>query len=260
MDMHLKYGSKASLFLIIILATLTAGGCATTNHAGNGHDPLEGPNRAFFDFNESLDKNFFRPVVKSYIEYTPQPLQNGISNFFDNLTYLNVALNEFLQGKLAHGVSDIARFLVNSTLGLGGLVDVATGMGMEEHDEDLGQTFGAWGAGEGSYLVIPLIGPNSIRDVPDQIISAFLNPLFYLEIGPAAIPLGVLGAIDKRARLENAVRIRDSAALDPYIFTREAYRQRRTYLIYDGNPPVSQFDELDLELDLELDGRESRPQ
>ena len=159
------------------------------------------------------------------------------------MSYPNVILNDFLQGKFSRGFSDIGRFLVNSTLGIGGLFDPASDMGLSEHNEDLGQTFGTWGAGEGAYLELPFFGPNSLRDIGDIPVSTYTNLLFYIGESTITVPLGFLSAIDTRAQLLDATRLRDESALDTYIFTREAYRQRRTHLIYDGDPPLEEFDE-----------------
>jgi phospholipid-binding lipoprotein MlaA len=159
-----------------------------------------------------------------------------------------VIFNDLLQGKFKQGVSDIGRVTVNTTLGIGGLLDLATPMGMSKHDEDLGQTFGTWGAGEGRYAVLPFAGPSSVRDAPDLLTSTLLNPLTYIG-GFVLLPVGALGVINTRANLLDATRIRDEAALDPYTFVREAYRQRRTSLIYDGDPPPEQFEEFDDDTD-----------
>ncbi len=165
-----------------------------------------------------------------------------MTNFFDNVVYLNVIFNDFLQAKLNQGLSDIGRFGLNSTFGIGGLFDPASRLGLQRHKEDFGQTLGVWGAGEGAYLVLPFRGPNSVRDAPDLATSTLVNPLFYIS-SPVLIPVGLLGIINERANLLEATRIRDEAALDPYTFTREAYRQQRRSPIYDGEPPTGDIDE-----------------
>jgi len=225
--------------LVAALVMVLAGAPAVQANEG---DPLEGVNRAFYDLNDGLDRFFFKPVAEGYVRIAPNPVRRGVTNFFDNVSYLNVILNDFLQGKLGQFFKDSGRFVVNSTLGIGGLFDPATSMGLGKHEEDLGQTFGVWGAGEGAYLVLPFFGPDSIRDVGDRATSAFLNPLFYLN-GTVVLPLTALNAINTRANLLEASRVRDQAALDPYVFTREAWRQRREFLIYDGNPPAYELDD-----------------
>jgi ABC-type transporter lipoprotein component MlaA len=163
-----------------------------------------------------------------------------VSNFFDNATYLNTVLNSFLQGKARQGFSDFARFIINSTVGVAGLADVASSMGLEKHQEDLGQTLAVWGLSQGAYIVYPFYGPNSVRNTPDFVTATATDALFWASfvLAPTvSIPLAVLKYVDKRSRLEEAANMRDELALDSYIFTREAWRQNRQYLIYDGNPP-----------------------
>ena len=217
-------------------------GCASNPTDPN--DPFEGVNRDFDAINMHLDKNFFEPVADAYVEYLPGQMRQGVTNFFDNLGTPNDILNSALQGKLGDAASGTGRFVVNSTVGIGGLFDVATSMGMEALDEDFGQTLGVWGADEGAYLVIPLRGPNSVRDIWSIPVSYLTNPLTYVELGVFAIPIAALDAIDTRARLATAIKI-SNEALDPYVFRREAYRQRRVDLIYDGNPPDEKLDSLD---------------
>ena len=225
--------------LIVVLGLVS--GCASTPNGDPG-DPYEATNRKIYNFNDSIDRNFMQPVVRGYVKVTPQPVRSGVTNFFDNVGYLNVITNDLLQGKPTHFLSDTGRFLVNSTIGLGGLFDPAKEMGLRAHDEDLGQTFGVWGAGAGAYLNIPLAGPSSFRDAPGFVAATLLNPLIYLN--PIVnIPLGVINAVNIRANLLDATNIRDQAALDPYTFVREAYRQQREFKIYDGNPPGDGFED-----------------
>ncbi len=226
-----------ALGLILTLGS----GCATTR-SNPEVDPLEPVNRGFYNINEKLDKYFMKPVAKGYKYITPKPVRTGVTNFFDNLFYPNVIVNDFLQGKFRQGFRDFARLFVNTTIGIGGLFDQATSAGLVRHQEDLGQTLATWGIGQGPYLVIPLLGPSTARDVTDLAPSTFLNPLFYIE---SAIIYGVggLSVINERANLLEATEIRDEAALDPYTFTREAFLQRRQDLIYDGNPPVEELED-----------------
>ena len=243
-----KKGLKSVLSILLLLSVVAfASGCATTQTNGAGisenPDPLEPANRSFFGLNEALDKFFMKPVANAYVQITPQPVRTGVTNFFDNLSYLNVVLNSFLQGKFEQGLSDMFRFFVNSTVGIGGLLDVATPMGMEKHEEDLGQTFAVWGIEQGSYLYIPVQGPNTVRNLPNYATSYFLNPLTYVS-GTILFPVAALNIINARANLLEATNIRDEAAVDSYSFTREAYLQRRNYLIYDGNPPAEGYDDI----------------
>lgn len=207
-------------------------------------DPHEEINRASYDFTDKVDRAVFEPVVNAYIDYVPNAAQRSIGNFYDNLSYPNVVLNSFLQGKVKQGASDTLRFFVNSTVGMFGLFDMASHMGLQKHDEDFGQTLGVWGVNPGSYLFIPFLGPSSERDVTNIPVGLFTNVLFYagLVVGSYfAAPLTVLGAIDKRARLSGPMRIRDEAALDPYLFVREASLQQREFLVHDGKLPLDLY-------------------
>lgn len=229
-----------TLFIIII-----GSGCASTQikESAENNDQLEPINRVSFNFNETLDQYILKPIAEPYAKYTPEIYRSGITNFFDNLTYLNVVLNSFLQGKFGQAFSDATRFIVNSTIGFAGLNDIATPMGLEKHNEDLGQTLAVWGIGQGSYLYIPLGGPNTIRNVPDIASSTLLNPFFYIT-SAVLFPVSALNIINTRANLLEATNIRDEAAIEPYTFTREAYLQKRKYLIYDGSPPVEGYDDI----------------
>jgi len=212
-------------------------GCATVQ---NNHDPIEGLNRATDNFNEILDRVTLKPMAEGYMSGSDARMRKAVSNFYDNTTYLNTILNDFLQGKGSQGFGDFARFVINSTVGLVGLIDVASRMGLEKHEEDLGQTLAVWGAPQGAYIIYPFFGPNSVRKTPDFVTSTATDPLFWASFVWAPeiiIPITVLKYVEKRSRLLNASDLRDELALDPYVFTREAWRQRREYMIYDGYPP-----------------------
>lgn len=229
--------------ILVMLFLGTLSGCATTPTTNGAADPLQPVNRLGYSINDTLDEALLKPIAETYEEYTPQLVRTGITNFFDNLNYLNVILNSFLQGKFDQGLSDAIRFIFNSTIGLAGLVDVGTVIGLPAHDEDLGQTFAVWGLGQGSYVYLPVAGPNTVSTLPDMVISTYLNPLIYVT-GVILFPLTAINIINKRANLLEATNIRDEAAIDSYIFTREAYLQRRTYLIYDGNPPTEGYEDI----------------
>ena len=199
-------------------------------------DPAESYNRGAYNFNEGLDEAVLKPVSTAYNDNLAEGLRRSISNFFDNLFYVDTILNGFLQGKVEQGFSDLTRLVVNTTFGIGGFFDPASSMGLEEHDEDFGQTLGVWGSGDGAYLVYPLFGSSSVRDTGGILVSLATNPLMYAA-APVAVPLSILGIVDLRARNEGFVQFRNTAALDPYVFTRESYLQHRVGLIYDGNPP-----------------------
>lgn len=203
-------------------------------------DPWQKDNRGAFEVNDKLDKSIVLPLAILYTKVTPSAVRSGISNFFSNLNYPGVIVNSFLQGKIAQGLDDVWRFFINSTLGVGGIFDPASSMGLENHEEDFGQTLGVWGADVGPYIVLPLLGPSSGRDVPGLIADMFTNLLTYIE-GAAFLPLMVLDKIDKRAALIPASNIAEKA-FSPYLFVRDAYLSRRVYLIYDGNPPFVEDD------------------
>lgn len=245
--MHLPMLSGHARALLLGACLVTTGGCATTQGANaDGYDevdPIEPANRVIYSINETLDGLFVKPMAELYVLTTPEIIRDRVTNFFDNLGYLNVILNSFLQGKVEQGFSDTSRFVVNSTLGVGGLFDVATGMGMPRHHADFGMTLASWGAGQGAYLYLPVRGPNTVRNAPDIATSTLTNPLFYVT-SLVLYPVTAVGVISTRANLLEATRIRDEAALDPYVFTREAYLQRRNYLIHEGDPPVVGYDDI----------------
>ncbi|MBX9605030.1 MAG: VacJ family lipoprotein [Gammaproteobacteria bacterium] len=231
-----------SRLLAAAVATLALAGCASNQAANGTGDPYENVNRKVYKFNDTLDKNIMEPVAKKYADYTPDPVRNSVTNFFQNTGSLNTIANDLLQGKLKQTAQDSGRFIVNSTVGIGGLFDPATSMGLKQHNEDLGQTFGTWGASEGAYLMLPLMGASSARDVTSPVMDLLLNPLTYIAT-VVTLPAGVVSTINTRANLLDATRIRDQAALDPYTFVREAWRQQRTYDIYDGNPPGDGYED-----------------
>jgi ABC-type transporter lipoprotein component MlaA len=225
---------------MMLLALLFLSGCATVE---NNHDPIEGFNRAMNGYNEILDRATLKPIARGYVAVGDPMIRKGISNFYDNAAYPNTIINDFLQGKDKQGVEDLFRLLFNSTVGLLGLIDVATSLGLEKNDEDLGQTLGVWGFSQGAYIVYPLFGPNSVRDTPTLLSEPFLGGLFWASLVLGAeftVPLAILSYIDQRSRLLDATDLRDELALDPYVFTREAWRQNREYLVHDGNPPTEE--------------------
>ncbi len=224
---------SASLGLLLVLAA----GCAHTPPYEEPSDPLQPLNRAVYRFNDVVDRAVLKPVAKAYDKITPTPIQTGVGNFFSNLGEPVVIVNDVLQGKLPQGASDSARLVFNSTFGVLGLIDVATPLGHPKHNEDFGQTFAMWGAGEGWYLVLPILGPSTARDTVGLPFESALDPVARHDEVRERNGFYALRVIDTRARLLSASKIRDTAALDVYIFTRDAYRQRRWNLIYDGNPP-----------------------
>ncbi len=223
--------------LLLLSATiLLSYGCTHVPVGEEAHDPYEETNRSFYSFNDALDKNILKPVADGYAYVTPDPVRRCVTNFFDNLGYLNTIANDLLQGKFKQCLADSGRFLVNSTVGVVGLFDVATPMGLEKHQEDLGQTLAVWGSGEGPYLTIPVMGPNTARDLPDQITKRMLSPASYVKAS-IGLPLAILDIINWRANMDSSLKIVDESP-DPYLAMREFYRQNRINLIYDGDPPI----------------------
>lgn len=212
-------------------------------------DPFEGVNRKIYSFNKVVDNYVAKPISDAYIWVTPTFVQTGVSNFFNNLSDINVFLNDFMQGKLSQGGLDTGRFLVNSTLGLGGLFDVATGFGLEQHEEDFAQTLAVWGVPRGPYLMIPVLGPMTSRGVPGAVFDAAANPTSYIGFGVPLQFLQMLQAIDARASAAGDLNFINDAALDPYIFTREAFLQYRKNLIADGKLSGNEDNFFDLEDD-----------
>jgi len=223
------------------IAGAVSTGCATTQAADKpaapkNKDPIQGFNRGVYKFNDALDRHLLRPVAVAYHDHTPAWLQQGVGNFYQNLFYPTTIVNQFLQGKFMQGGQDIARFAINTTLGWGGVLDVASGAHLPVHDEDTGQTLGRWGVPPGPYLVMPFLGPATVRDAPAKIADTLTQPLYWYSIGDARWFSLALSTVDMRAKLlqvDRAVR----EAYDPYAFMRDAYLQRRQYQVYDGNPP-----------------------
>lgn len=225
-----------SLLLTIVVA-LTTVGCASVNGPSPDHDPFESYNRAMFSFNDSLDKNIVKPVAAAYKDYVPSPIQSGVSNFFGNIGDILVVLNDLLQGKFAQARDDTLRVFVNTVFGLFGLFDVASHMELPKHHEDFGQTLGVWGVSDGPYLVLPFLGPSTIRDTAGLLVDSSVDPLYDISDSEARLSAIALKAVDTRADLLGASKVLDQAAFDRYAFLRDAYLQRRKHLIYDGEPP-----------------------
>ena len=225
--------------LLIFLA-----GCATIDDYQDPRDPLEGWNRLVYDFNDVLDRTLIRPLAEGYQAVIPAPLNRGVTNFFSNLADIQSAINNLLQFKLKRAGSDLGRVTVNTTMGVFGLVDVASNLNLQKYGEDFGQTLGVWGVGEGPYIVLPLLGPSSARGVAGRVGDWFTDPVNYISSGRVRYGLIALRALDKRANLLGASRVMEEAALDPYSFVRDAYLQKRRNDVYDGNPPSDELDEL----------------
>ncbi len=225
----------------VLALTLTGllGGCATS---GNPKDPIEGFNRAIYAFNEGLDTVLIKPVAKGYDAVLPTPVRTGVTNFFGNIADFFIGVNNLLQGKPDQAASDLGRVLVNSTVGILGIFDVATSAGLEKHEEDFGQTFGRWGVGDGAYVVIPVFGPRTVRDTVGLVLDVAADPVSNIDYVPTRNSALALRLIDTRADLLPADKVIEEAALDKYAYVRDGYLQRRRSLVHDGNAPREQFD------------------
>ncbi len=227
---------RAWSVLLLLGALAALGGCATTG--GNPDDPLEGYNRAMFKFNDGVDKAIIKPVASGYKEVVPAFARTGVTNFFSNLGDVWIGINNVLQGKPGAGASDFGRFAINTTVGIFGLFDVASNAGLEKHNEDFGQTLGRWGVGSGPYVVLPILGPSTLRDGFSLLVVDWHgDPLWYVGNIPTRNELVGTRLVDGRANLLDASRLAEEAALDRYAYLRSAYLQRRRSLVYDGNPP-----------------------
>ena len=224
MRMHKKY----PLFLLLLVLIIVPSTYASDD------DPLEPMNRAIFEFNEIVDDNVLKPIAKGYKYVTPDPVEVGISNFFSNLGEIGTITNDLLQLKFAQAGRDTMRFFLNSTLGIFGIFDVATPLGLSKNKEDFGQTLGFWGVPDGPYLVLPFLGPSSFRDGPSMMVDYELSPVEQLHHEERQV-LQTLDIVDTRARLLRATKILDTAAKDKYIFIRESYLQKRESQVNDGN-------------------------
>jgi len=219
---------------VVVLALLA--GCATAP-GGNPKDPFESFNRSVFRFNDGVDTAVLRPAATAYRRVLPSPVRTGVGNFFGNLGDVWNFANSVLQLRLQASAENLMRLNVNTLFGLGGLLDIATEAGIDRHNEDFGQTLGRWGVPPGPYLVIPLLGPSTVRDASVLPIDRIGDPLTYVDGGLVAGSLAVLRVVDTRSNFLRAGQLLDDAALDKYTFTRDAYLQRRASDVYDGNPP-----------------------
>jgi len=212
-----------------------AAGCATTG--GDSRDPFEGFNRSMYGFNQTIDEAVLKPVSTAYKENLPEMVQTGVRNFFSNIADIFISVNNLLQGKVVEAANDGMRFAVNTTIGGLGLLDWASEMGLEKHNEDFGQTFGRWGVEDGPYIVWPLLGSSNVRDSVGTILDIHYDPVGNHKPVTARNAMLATRLVSRRADLLDASRILEEAALDKYVFERDAYIQRRRNLIYDGNPP-----------------------
>lgn len=232
------------LIVIFACVALLTSACASLDGPTDPHDPFEAYNRSMYNFNDKFDKTIAKPVAEVYRDIVPRPVNKGITNFFSNLEDVTILINDLLQLKFLQATQDSARIVFNTTIGLFGLIDVASHMELPKHNEDFGQTLGYWGVPPGPYFVLPFFGSGTIRDTTGRGVDYLaFDPLFnQLEKESVSWNLFTLDFIDFRADLLGASKILDTAALDPYLFVREAYLQRRLNFVYDGNPPEEDFE------------------
>lgn len=230
-------GSLYKVALVLLLgAALGLGGCATGEYR-DPRDPLEPLNRVTHNFNDMLDRAVIKPLAQGYQFIMPEPADQGVTNFFNNLADIRSALNNLLQAKIGRAFSDVGRVAINTTVGILGLIDVASNMNLPRYGEDFGQTLGVWGFGSGPYIVLPLLGPSTGRDTVGLVVDWYTDPITHISDDEWRWALRGLDLVDTRAGLLSASRVLEEAALDPYAFVRDAFLQRRQSLVYDGNPP-----------------------
>jgi len=242
-----------------VLLALAVAGCASAPGRTTNKESFEGFNRGVYKFNDTVDKAALKPAAKGYRKVTPQFVRTGVGNVLSNLEYPGTFINQFLQGKVLLGLKDTGRFLLNSTLGVAGIFDVATPLGLEKNDEDFGQTMAVWGVPSGPFLNLPLFGPSSVRDAPSRVVDWFTTPLQYADVPwEAEWAQRIIGPIHTRSEL---LPLDDTLqrTYDPYAFIRDAWAQQREFNIFDGNPPPETLEDVMGE-DFEEDETETPPQ
>ncbi len=254
-NLFLQFILRCSLCVMVLMSAA----CSTmAGRAPSKADPYEGFNRSVDSFNQTMDRYVLEPVAKTYVTVLPELVRDGIGNFFSNLGDVLIAANNLLQGKPEAAVSDIGRFAVNTTVGVLGLMDIATPLGLPKHKEDFGQTLGKWGFDSGPYLVLPFFGPSSVRDAVGTVTALFVDPVTADHHNvPLRNSLIVLRLVDTRADLLELNHSLNQAALDKYAFVRDAYLANRRSLIYDGDPPLAPFDDPEEEVFDELPHEET---
>lgn len=232
--------------IMLALAAVALTGCAST-HANNPADPLESFNRGVYQFNDTLDKAIAKPVAKGYSTVMPEPGKILVTNFFSNLDDVIVTANDLLQLKLAQAASDGSRFVFNTTFGVFGLLNVTSRL--EKHDEDFGQTLGYWGIGPGPYIVLPILGPSTLRDGVGLYVDSRPSKLRRVNHMRTRNQLYLTKAVNRRAQLLEQEKVLDEAVIDRYEFIRDAYLLHRQSQVYDGNPPREKYEEEDEDID-----------
>ncbi len=228
---------------ILVMALCGCAGMAS-RPGGGVDDPLEPMNRVFYQFNSEADRLVMRPVSNAYKAVTPKPVRGSLTNFFDNVSYPNVILNDLLQGRIDQGASDIGRFVVNSTLGMLGFFDVAGRLGLKAHMEDAGLTLARWGVPRGPYLVLPFVGPDTLRNTPNLALSILTNVFYYVGNAEVTVPLSIISLVNTRANESREIEYVRRNAVDPYVYTRNAYLQHRNYLLHGKHLGLNSVEQL----------------
>ena len=236
--------SMRPLFLTtaLLISPMLLIGCAG---AHNPNDPLEPLNRGIYRFNDTVDKAVIKPVAQGYSAVMPAVGKTMVSNFFSNLDDVVVTANDLLQFKLVQGFSDGMRVFVNTTIGVFGLIDVASTGELKKHNEDFGQTLGKWGVGNGPYLVLPILGPSTLRDSAGLYVDGYPSPVYQIKHMRTRNQAYLARGINLRAELLDQEKVLREAMLDPYEFTRDSYLLYRKNLVYDGNPPRTRYDDME---------------
>ncbi|MGR8981364.1 MAG: MlaA family lipoprotein [Gammaproteobacteria bacterium] len=233
----MQNNKRIARIAVLLLGGILAG-CATTDtQVADKRDPYENWNRGVQEFNDKLDDYVMKPVANGYQWVMPSFADRGVTNFFSNINDIGVTINDLLQAKFAQGGKDGARFLVNTVAGVAGFVDVAEMIDLRKHNEDFDQTLGVWGLPPGPYLVLPFLGPSSPRGIGGLIGDAAMNPISYIDSGIITGGLFAVNAVDLRADNLSTEKVATEAALDRYVFFKNAYLQQREYLIHDGKIP-----------------------
>jgi phospholipid-binding lipoprotein MlaA len=229
----LKEGFARIALAVIVATALSACVTLPPNSQRSPHDPWESWNRGVYKFNDTVDRAVAKPVARTYVKIVPQAIRTGVTNFFSNLETPTVMVNDALQGKFLASANDLGRFVLNTTVGIGGILDPATAAGLQRNNEDFGQTLGKWGVPAGPFLELPVLGPSDLRDAPARAVDTYANPRQYIKNNWVKYGLYLPDFVDRRAAL---LPLDDTlkTTYDPYAFVRDAYLQRRAYLVSDG--------------------------
>jgi phospholipid-binding lipoprotein MlaA len=236
-------GSSSMVRVVAIVSVAFVTGCATTSGPPSPADPFEPWNRGMYEVHQVVDGNVVKPIAQAYVDYTPKPIQQTISNFFGNIEDLIGAVTGLASGQFDLAGHNLGRVIINTLFGIGGLIDVASDGNIPKGHWDFGLMFGSWGFPQGPYLFVPLIGPTTVRDGTGLIARGYASPILYLPDVALRNSLWGVGYLDLRAEALQAESVVDQAALDRYTFIRRSYLQRRQYLLYGGNVPPDKRDE-----------------